>query len=89
MLLRHNIKTNRPTMKLDCTRLGPLRNLAVEDRNVTLELGAMQRNIRPTFHVSLIESYISPSAVPDRINSMPPLEPVVGRANGTSRNLNS
>ena len=89
MLLRHNIKTNRPTMKLDYTRLGPFKILAIEDRNVTLELGAMQRNIHPTFHISLVEPYTSPSSVPNRIKSIPPLEAVVDRANGISHILNS
>jgi len=65
-LSRHNIKTKRPSRKLDVRRLGPIRILeAVGSGNLAfrLELPASMGRIHPVFHASLLEPYqVSPWA---------------------------
>lgn len=54
-LLRRNIKTKRPSDKLDYTKLGPFRIRKVKGPvNYELELPARMR-IHPVFHISLLE----------------------------------
>lgn len=55
-LLRRNIKTKRPSMKLDHLKLGPF---TIEEKrgpvNYRLKLPDSMRRIHPVFHVSLLE----------------------------------
>jgi hypothetical protein len=54
-LLRRNIKSNKPTKKLDVVKLGPFKILRQKGPvNYELELPKRMR-ILPTFHVSLLE----------------------------------
>jgi hypothetical protein len=54
-LLRRNIKSNKPTKKLDTVKLGPFKILRQKGPvNYELELLKKMR-IFPTFHVSLLE----------------------------------
>ena len=54
-LLRQNIKTMRPSNKLDHTKLGPFRVKKVKgDVNYELDLPKKMR-IHPVFHISLLE----------------------------------
>jgi hypothetical protein len=54
-LLRRNIKSNKPTKKLDAVKLGPFKILRQKGPvNYELELPKKMR-ILPTFHVSLLE----------------------------------
>jgi hypothetical protein len=73
-LLRRNIKTQRPSDKLDYKKLGPF-TIAKEINPVAfrLELPASMK-IHDVFHVSLLEKYI-PSPIPGRHVEPPP--PVV------------
>jgi transposase InsO family protein len=74
-LLRRNIKTMRPSDKLDAKKLGPFTIEAkVGSAAYKLALpGTMQ--VHPTFHVSLLEKYI-PNTHPAR-QIEPPAPPVV------------
>ena len=55
-LLRQNIKTTRPSNKLDHTKLGPFRVKKVKsDINYELDLPKKMR-IHPVFYISLLES---------------------------------
>lgn len=55
-LLRRNIKTKRPSMKLDHLKLGPF---TIEEKtgpvNYRLKLPGSMKRIYPTFHISLLE----------------------------------
>ena len=54
-LRRKNLKTTRPSEKLDYTKLGPFRILKKKsDVNYDLDLPKKMR-IHPTFHISLLE----------------------------------
>jgi len=62
-LLRRNIKSNKPTKKLDAVKLGPFRILRRKGPvNYELELPRKMR-ILPTFHVSLLEPATPDSAL--------------------------
>lgn len=55
-LLRRNLKTKRPSTKLDFTKLGPFKILKVMGKTTyKLKLPASMR-IHPVFHISLLES---------------------------------
>jgi transposase InsO family protein len=66
-LLRRNLKTTRPSEKLDHRRLGPFRIIeAVGERAFRLELPEHLSLLHPVFGVSLLEPYHPPSSVPGR-----------------------
>ncbi|GLB39530.1 putative coprinopsis cinerea okayama7 130 [Lyophyllum shimeji] len=69
-LLRRNIKTTRPTSKLDYRRLGPFPVLARHNSSsYLLDLPRSFSRLHPVFHVSLLEPYTPPSIIPDRLSS--------------------
>ena len=71
---RRNIKTKRPSRKLDVRRLGPFRILeAVRSGNLAfrLELPASIGRIHPVFHASLLEPYQA-SLWAGRMQELPP-----------------
>lgn len=74
-LLRRNVKTARPSDKLDAKRLGPFRILApVGQSAFRLQLPDSMK-IHPVFHVSLLEKY-HPNTLPGRDTPQPP-DPVI------------
>jgi len=89
MLRRRNITTNRPTIKLDYQRLGPFTITDVDARNVTLDLGPEHVKLHNTFHVSVVEPYISPSTIEQRINAQQPLVPDIIATQAVTRILDS
>jgi len=57
-LLRTNIKTARPSSKLDVHKLGPFEIVeAVNSRSFRLALPPEMSRIHPVFHVSLLEPF--------------------------------
>jgi hypothetical protein len=74
-LLRRNIKTTRPSDKLESKRLGPFRILSpIGQSAFRLDLPDTMR-IHPVFHVSLLEPY-HPNTLPDRGMPAPP-DPII------------
>jgi hypothetical protein len=72
-LLRRNIKTTRPSAKLDFKRLGPYRITTIVGESqlaYKLELPTSMR-IHPVFHVSLLEPYRA-NTIPGRVQPPPP-----------------
>ena len=73
-LLSANIRTERPSKKLDWKRLGPF----TIDHRIGLQAYRLKlppsMRIHPVFHVSLLEPYVT-STIPGRIQPPPP--PVV------------
>ena len=70
-LLRKNIKTTRPSQKLDFRKLGPYRIISkINDVAFRLQLPAGIR-LHPVFHVSLLEKY-NCNDVPGRFVEPPP-----------------
>jgi len=73
-LLSPNIRTERPSKKLDWKRLGPY----VIEQRIGLQAYRLKlpssMKIHPVFHVSLLDAY-KPSTIPNRIQDPPP--PVV------------
>lgn len=64
-LLSRNIKTQRPTGKLDHRRLGPYKILEkIGSRSYKLELPHTMK-IHPVFHINLLERFIE-DAIPGR-----------------------
>lgn len=69
-LLRKNIKTKRPSNKLDFKKLGPFEILEkIGDVNFKLRLPVTSR-LHPVFHVSLLEP--APDGVPDSMEEVQP-----------------
>ena len=69
-LLRRNIKTTRPSEKLDYRRLGPFKILDQRGQSsFLLKLPSTLSRLHPVFHASLLEPYINPNIIPDRINT--------------------
>jgi Chromo (CHRromatin Organisation MOdifier) domain len=61
-LLRRNIKTTRPSDKLDHRRLGPYRVIdKISSSSYLLNLPSYLSRLHPVFHVSLLEPYHDPS----------------------------
>ncbi|KAJ3476377.1 hypothetical protein NLI96_g11201 [Meripilus lineatus] len=61
-LLRRNIKTTRPSNKLDHRRLGPFPvDCAISPFAYRLRLPSYLSRLHPVFHVSLLEPYSDPS----------------------------
>ncbi len=73
-LLRRNLKTRRPSDKLDYRRLGPFRvSKQVNEVAYRLDLPSNMK-IHPVFHVSLLEPY-KESTIPGRLPApLPPIE---------------
>jgi len=66
-LLRRNLKTKRPSTKLDYTKLGPFKILQVMGKTTyKLKLPALMR-IHPVFHISLLEPALrnAPLVIPE------------------------
>ena len=79
-LNRKNIRTNRPSQKLDFKRLGPFPIEAiVGESKIAYRLTLPpQMHIHPVFHVSLLEPY-HPSHLPGRQQAEPPPVEVEGQ----------
>ena len=76
---RRNIRTTRPSQKLDAKRLGPFKVLEVVgdgELAYRLELPPQMR-IHPVFHVSLLDPYRE-SRLPGRVQPPPPAVEVEG-----------
>jgi hypothetical protein len=70
-LLRRNVKTNRPSGKLDFKRLGPF-TIIKEVNPVAFRLNLPPSlKIHDVFHVSLLEPYF-PNSIPGRTQEPPP-----------------
>jgi molybdopterin converting factor small subunit len=70
-LLHRNMKTRRPSDKLDYCRLGPFRvSKQVNEVAYRLDLPSSMK-IHPVFHVSLLEPYRE-STIPRRLPAPPP-----------------
>ena len=72
-LLQRNIKTSHPSDKFDYRCLGPFKILDLREKSsFLLKLPSSLSRLHPVFHVSLLEPFIDPNNVPDRIS-----EPIV------------
>ena len=68
-----NIKTQRPTYKLDHKRLGPFKIIAkIGSRSYKLELPSTMR-IHPVFHVNLLEPYKEDKIQDRQAKEIPPI----------------
>jgi len=79
-LLRKNIKTTRPSQKLDVKRMGPFKILKIVGESklaFKLELPSQMR-IHPVFHASLLEPYRE-NIITGRIQPLPPPEEIEGQ----------
>ena len=73
-LLRRNIKTTRPSDKLDYRKIGPFKILhRYGTRSYHLALPKTFSRLHPVFDVSLLEPYSDPSWVPGRSSSQAPV----------------
>ena len=69
-LLRRNIKTTRPSEKLDYRHLGPFKILDQRGQSsFLLKLPSTLSRLHPVFHTSLLEPYVNPDIIPDRIST--------------------
>lgn len=67
MLLRRNLRTTRPTEKLDFRKLGPFKILKKLSDNVyQLALPSTMSRLHPVFNIDLLEPYTSPASFPGR-----------------------
>jgi len=73
-LLRKNIKTKRPSNKLDHTKLGPYK-IKRKKGPVSFELDLPKTmRIHPTFHKSLLEACHNPEARPGQVTVDPEIQ---------------
>jgi hypothetical protein len=71
-LSSENIKTKRPSKKLDHRRLGPFNIIAKYSTHaVKLQLPDSMKAIHPVFHIRLLEPYIQ-NSIPNRRQPPPP-----------------
>ena len=78
MLLRRNLRTTRPTQKLDFRKLGPFKVIKKLSANVyQLDLPPSMSRLHPVFNINLLEPYISPSSFPGRNDSSSSPIPIV------------
>ena len=69
-LLRRNIKTTRPSDKLDFKKLGPYEIIERRGKSsYLLKLPPAMKRLHPVFHVSLLEPYLTPTVIQNRIQS--------------------
>lgn len=67
-----NIRTTRPTKKLDYRKLGPFRIVEkISSHAFKLGLPLSLKRIHPVFHVSLLEP-VTPNTIPNRVPDPPP-----------------
>lgn len=82
-LLRRNIKTSRPTIKLDHRRLGPYPVFCKRgESSYQLTLPSYLSRLHPVFHISLLEPYSDPSefrphASPEPVELDPESDPAL------------
>jgi hypothetical protein len=73
-LRRRNIKTTRPSDKLDYRLLGPFRILrSCGKLSFQLELPPSMSRLHPVFHVNLLEPYHNPRDIEGRVPPPPPV----------------
>jgi hypothetical protein len=87
MLLRRNIKTTRPSPKLDFRKLGPFKIAEkLSEKVYRLALPPSLSRLHPNFNVDLLEPYISPSSFPGRSDPLPTPMPLLdeGSAPGSA-----
>lgn len=86
MLLRRNIKTTRPSPKLDFCKLGPFKIAKkLSDKVYQLTLPPSLSRLHPNFNVDLLEPYTSPSIFPG--HSDPPSMPALTLEEGSTPGL--
>jgi len=86
MLLRRNIKTTRPSPKLDFHKLGPFKIAQkLSNKVYQLSLPPSLSRLHPNFNVDLLEPYIKPSAFSGR--SDPPSVPAPTLEEGSAPGL--
>jgi RNase H-like domain found in reverse transcriptase/Reverse transcriptase (RNA-dependent DNA polymerase)/Integrase zinc binding domain/Retroviral aspartyl protease len=79
MLKRTNIRTKRPSDKLDVKNLGPFKILEkINSRSFHLELPQSLSQLHPVFHVSLLEPYKA-NTIPGRKKPPPPPVEIEGQ----------
>lgn len=84
-LSRRNIKTKRPSSKLDVRRLGPFPVRRMVGENAAeLELPPGYSRLHPVFNVSLLMPFVSSPSNPSTPNRTPPLDPVQALVNWAS-----
>ena len=72
-LRRRNIKTRRPSDKLDYRKIGPFKIKAARGpRAFELDLPPTLSRLHPVFHVSLLEPYHDPTQIAGRLAPPPP-----------------
>jgi len=76
-LLPCNIKTTRPSKKLDYKKIGPFKVLAKIGRSAYKLTLPPSMAIHKTFHISLIEPY-QETRFPSQIKEPPPPQPIEG-----------
>ena len=86
MLLRRNIKTTRPSPKLDFRKLGPFKIAKkLSNKVYQLSLPPSLSRLHPNFNVDLLEPYTPPSSFPGR--SDPPSMPAPTLEEGSTPGL--
>jgi len=74
-LIRKNIRTTRPSDKLDAKKLGPFKILAaVNTRSFRLALPPTMSKVHPVFHVSLLERFQANTIEGRTVPAPPPIE---------------
>ena len=67
-LIQRNIKTTRPSDKLDFKKIGPYQIIEKRGKSsYLLKLPPSLKRLHPVFHISLLEPYLDSSIIPNRI----------------------
>ena len=78
MLLRRNLKTTRPSEKLDFRKIGPFKVAKKLSDNVyQLQLPPTMARLHPVFNINLLEPYIAPSDFPGRSDNSSSAIPIL------------